>query len=202
MTPSDADLLRRLRGDPQALEAFYRRHVDRVRRFATRRCARPEDVADAVSGTFLAVLDAAPSYDPRRGEPVPWLLGIAARVAAGQRRRADREHRIEERAGGHRLLDDDDYARIEAEIDAERLAGHLRHEVAALSGGERELFLLVSRDGLAVGDAARVLGISAIAARARLARVRRRLRAAAHAVEARGTDAPAPLPSLELEDAR
>ena len=204
MTPSDADLLRRLRGDPQALEAFYRRHVDRVRRFAARRCARPEDVADAVSGTFLAVLDAAPSYDPRRGEPVPWLLGIAAQVARrpaparGPRATASRSAR-----GGHRLLDDDDYARIEAEIDAERLAGHLRHEaLAALSGGERELFLLVA------------------ARRPRRRRRRPRARHLRHrrprpprprappparrrpATEARGTDAPAPLPSLELEDAR
>ena len=37
------------------------------------------------------------------------------------------------------------------------------------------MFLLVAGDGLSVADAARVLGISAIAARARLSRIRRRL---------------------------
>jgi DNA-directed RNA polymerase specialized sigma24 family protein len=106
MTPSDADLLRRVPGDAAAVEAFYRRHVDRVRAFAARRCARPEDVADAVSGTFLAVLDAAPGYDPRRGDAVPWLLGIATNVLAGQRRRAARDQRTQERVRGRRLLVD------------------------------------------------------------------------------------------------
>ena len=68
-TVDDAELLRRS-PDPDAVEAFYRRHVDTVMRYAVRRCAGPEDVADLVSITFLEAIGAARTYDPgaaRRG---------------------------------------------------------------------------------------------------------------------------------------
>lgn len=58
---------------------FYRRHVDRVVGYAARRLREPADVADLVGATFTTVLTAAPSYDPARGEPTAWLLGIASR---------------------------------------------------------------------------------------------------------------------------
>ena len=78
---SDAELLGRS-PDPDAVEAFYRRHVDTVMRFAVRRCAGPEDVADLVSITFLEAIGAARTYDAKRGPARPWLLGIAARCLA------------------------------------------------------------------------------------------------------------------------
>jgi RNA polymerase sigma-70 factor, ECF subfamily len=177
MSLSDADLVTRLPHDSQALAELYGRHVDAVRRFAARRCMSADDVADVVSDTFLALLDSAPRYNRRRGDVLPWLFGIELRVLARQRRLAAHQQRIEHRAAGRRLLDEDDYARIEAEIDAERLAPRLERELARAPRGERELFLLVSRDGLSVAGAGRALGISPLAARARLVRVRRRLRA-------------------------
>ena len=175
---TDAELVRRVPGDPAAYEELYLRHVARVRRFAARRCSTPEDVADAVADTFLAILRAAPRYEPRRGEVLPWMLGIAATTIAGERRRLARRRALERRVSGRALLDADDRERIESEIDAARLAPRLD---AALDGApprERELFLLVSQEGLGVSEAGRALGISAPAARARMARARRRLRAA------------------------
>lgn len=108
--------------------------------------------------------------------PRAWLLGIAAHELAQLYRRAGRERRVAAKYGGHRLLDEDDHARLEAQIEAQRLAPAVREALGLAPQSERELFLLVAADGLSVTEAAQVLGIRATAARARLARVRRRLR--------------------------
>jgi DNA-directed RNA polymerase specialized sigma24 family protein len=49
-------------------------------------------VADIVAATFLVALEKSDAYDPARGEPEAWLLGIAAHLLANQRRRLAREH--------------------------------------------------------------------------------------------------------------
>jgi DNA-directed RNA polymerase specialized sigma24 family protein len=65
--------------------------VGRVIGFAARRVTEPADMADLVAATFVTVLTAARSYDPERGEPAAWLLGITARLIANARRRKVRE---------------------------------------------------------------------------------------------------------------
>ena len=49
--------------------------------------------------------------------------------------------------------------------------------MSGLSDGDRELLLLVSWEELSPGEAAKVLEVSSLAARSRLHRARRRLRA-------------------------
>jgi len=146
--PSDRELLATLRADPAAFELFYRRHVDRVVGYAARRLREPADVADLVAATFVTVLTAAPSYDPDRGEPSAWLLGIAAHLIAGRSRRSRRDAALLAKIAGRRLLDPDDIERLEARIDAE---------------------------GLTPAEAAEVLGISAANFRMRLSAARRAL---------------------------
>jgi RNA polymerase sigma factor (sigma-70 family) len=172
---SDADLLRRS-PDPDAVEAFYRRHVGTVMRFAVRRCAIADDVADLVSITFLEVIAGASSYDPRRGPARPWLLGIAARCLADHLRDRYRRAELLQRLGDRPAFTPDEAERIDAMIDAERLAEPLEHGLRHLTGAERELLLLVAEEGFAVAEAARALGIPAAAARMRLSRARRKLR--------------------------
>lgn len=41
--------------DPEAFEAFYRRHAERVSRFVARRVADPHTVDDLTTEVFLAV---------------------------------------------------------------------------------------------------------------------------------------------------
>ena len=134
--PSDAQLLRRLDHDAEALRAFYLRHVRAVTRFLARRCRTPEDLADAVAQTFVEVIGSAFRYDAARGNA------------------------------------------LDARLDASRLRQPLSDALDSLAPAEREIVELVDIDGLAPSDAARVLGISPAAARMRLARGRRRLRAA------------------------
>jgi RNA polymerase sigma-70 factor (ECF subfamily) len=62
--------------------------IRRVYAYAAYRLGNGPDAEDATSETFERALRYRDSFDPRRGEPVAWLLGIARRcvaeVAAGR----------------------------------------------------------------------------------------------------------------------
>ena len=173
--PADEDLLRRLSSDPVAFEVFYRRHVDRVIGFATRRVTDPTDAADLVAATFVTVLTAARSYDPGRGEPGAWLLGITARLIVNARRRKVRESAALARIAGRRLIDQSDIERLEERIDAARSSRAMIAALERLRPRAREALLLVDAAGLQPAEAARVLGISPAAFRMRLSSARRAL---------------------------
>ena len=173
---ADAVLLRCVRTDQDALEILYRRYVDRVVSYAARRCDQPADVADLVAATFLAVLESASTYDSARGDALPWILGIAARIQSRKRRRLWREREALARSGGRRALTPDDFAALERAIDASRRHGRVDEEIQRLSPRHREVLLLVGFDGLDHEQAAAVLGLSPGAFRNRLMRARRALR--------------------------
>jgi RNA polymerase sigma factor (sigma-70 family) len=187
--PTDKDLLSQLSTDPAAFETFYWRHLDRVIGFTARRVREPADVADVVAATFLAVLTAARSYDPGRGEPTAWLLGITARLIARENRRRYRENAATARIIGRRLIDASDIERLEERIDAARSGQQAIDALSLLKPKAREV-LLVSADGLSPTEAARVLGISAAACRMRLSSARRAL--------SKAIDAANPKPAAEL----
>ena len=131
---SDERLLAALPRDPAALEAFYRRHVGTVTRFLARRCRTPEDLADAVAETFVQAISAAPRFDASRGGAAAWLLGVAANCASTQARARRRGLAVASAVSGRRLLDDDDYERLERQIDAARLAPALAAALDSLGG--------------------------------------------------------------------
>jgi RNA polymerase sigma factor (sigma-70 family) len=175
----DADLLAAV-PDADAVRILYERHVDAVFGFAVRRCRKPEDVADLVSAVFpLELLSAAPSYDPDKGGARGWLLGIAARCLADQRRSEHRRAELVARLGTEPGFSGDELERVEEMLDAARLAPTLERALAEeLTQAEQALFLLVAHDRLRVADAARSLGLTPVAGRMRLARARRKLRRA------------------------
>ena len=77
--------------DGDAFAAIYREYFSRVTGFAARRLSSSGEVADLVAATFVVALERSDSYDPSRGDPGAWLVGIAANLLANQRRRAVRE---------------------------------------------------------------------------------------------------------------
>ncbi len=172
---SDEQLLGSLATDRVAFEEFYRRHVGRVQTIAVRRVGHPDQVADVISTVFLTVIESAHRFDPQRGQALPWLHGVAANVAATERRRAARHGALDARAASMRVLDSDDYADIEAQIDAAEDVRAVRAAMDEMPDDDRRLLELVIVDGMAVSDAAAVLRIRAAAARMRLTRARRRL---------------------------
>ncbi|MFY1689798.1 RNA polymerase sigma factor [Plantactinospora sp. WMMB782] len=163
--------------NPAAFEAFYRRHIDAVGRFVARRVDDPHLAADLTADVFLAVIESADGYRPERGSQLGWLFGVARNVIADDRRRAAQRLRVNGRLAGRRELTVDDIARIEERIDAESAARHTYRALRELPEETRALIELVAVDGLTVADAAIALGVSPVAARVRLHRARRTVRA-------------------------
>jgi RNA polymerase sigma factor (sigma-70 family) len=175
---ADEALVAALRADPAALEEFYRRHVRGLTRYAARRMRDPSEAADLVAAAFLEAVESSARYDPRRGRPIAWLTGIAANLAAVQERREAAAARAFARVDGQRSLEPDDFDRLERQIDAARRVHRARAALDRLSPVEREMLELVGQEGLLPGEAARLLGISPVAARMRLARARKKAKQA------------------------
>ena len=98
---TDAELLAAAAaGDGDAFAAFFRRHVRPVTAYAVRRCSSPDEVADLVSDTFAAALQATSRYEPMLPSALPWLFGIERRVLARQRRKRTGSKRLIEKIGG------------------------------------------------------------------------------------------------------
>ena len=151
------------KSDDERLEQLFRDHYAAVLAFARRRAT--ETAADEVAAETFAIAwrraDAIPA------DPLPWLLGIARRVLATQRRSNERRVRLERRLLETATEPTEDQPTVETQI-AEALAH--------LSESDREAILLVAWEGLTVSQAARALGISAARFSVRLHRARRRLR--------------------------
>jgi RNA polymerase sigma-70 factor (ECF subfamily) len=150
----------------ERFHAIYRRHHTAVVAYARRRVAA-DAVEDVVAETFLVCwrkLDRVPD------EPLPWLYAVARKMLANQRRAAARQPRqavgtISEEA----VLFEDDPA--------------LGRAFSQLSERDQEVLRLVAWEGLALSEAATVLGCSAIASRVRFHRAKRRLAERLHSVE-------------------
>ncbi len=173
---SDPDLLGQLQGSPAALEAFYRGHVDAVSRYAAARCPTPADVAEVVAATFLRVLDSAHQCDETQGSARAWVLGIAALEVAAITRRDARASDPAVGSGRRLRLTDNEVVALERRLDGACVAPAVAAALDTLATPDRELHLLVASDGLTPREAARVLGMRPVEARARLSRARRRLR--------------------------
>jgi RNA polymerase sigma-70 factor, ECF subfamily len=173
--------------DPEAFRALYREQRSTIRRYFAAR-APASQVDDLAAETFLVAWRRFADVPP---QPLPWLLNVAAKLLANQRRKTERGEALFERLARVSRLDDPGAA-----VAAERRAKHLAvlHALARLSPGDRELMLLSVWDGLQAGAIALVLDVNPVAARARLSRARRRLERALRAeLDAAGEPAPRPL---------
>lgn len=160
---------------PHELEAFYREHLPFVRRYLARRVDDPFLVADLTADVFVRVIHSAPSYRPALGPPRAWLTGIIRHVIADQVQSAARREAAVRRIDARRLLDEDSTERIVQRIAAETAARALLVSILELPASLRSVVELVAVDGLAVSEAAAVLGISPGAARVLYHRARRLL---------------------------
>jgi RNA polymerase sigma factor (sigma-70 family) len=171
-----AEQLRWIGTDPDLFEAFYREQVEDLQRFVARRVGDRERAADLTAEVFLAAIDSAHRYRPRRGTPKAWLYGIARVLVANDRRQRGRERAREQKFRGGALLDEEDAARIDARIDAASQSRRLYAAMDCLPEAERAILELVAIDELTVAEAAAAAGVRPVTARVRLHRARRKLR--------------------------
>lgn len=146
--------------DRERFEQLYRRYASEVLAYTLRR-APPEAAQDAVADTFLVAwrrLDAVPQ------RPLPWLLGVARRTLATQRRSQHRRTALV-----------DKLRREPTEHQSTQAADESRVLAALERLPEREALMLTAWEELNSSEAASVLSCSPIAFRLRLHRARRRL---------------------------
>jgi RNA polymerase sigma-70 factor (ECF subfamily) len=111
--PTDEALL--AAGDGAAFEVFYKRYVEQLLGFFSRRTRDAELSADLTAETFAAALAGRRRYRPERGPASSWLFGIAMHKLADAQRRGYAARSAQRRLGMERLeLFDDDIARIDA----------------------------------------------------------------------------------------
>jgi RNA polymerase sigma-70 factor, ECF subfamily len=143
-------------------EELFRSNYEAVLRYVTRRVA-PDDVQDVVSETFIV---AWRRRDELRGDPLPWLLGVARRVGANHLRGQARRGALGER------LNAQPRETTEAGVDH---SSAVALALAALPARDREALTLIAWDGLEHRVAASVMGCSTTAFTVRVHRARRRL---------------------------
>ena len=177
MSRTDAELLAATAaGDADAFGCFYRRHEAIVFAYAFHRCTNTSDVADLVGDTFIGALRSAPRFAERDGDAVAWLLTIARRALAHQRRSFLRRQHLSHRLASLPTFSRDEADAVETALDAARLAPELSAGLRTLAPKDQELLMLVHRDGLTPTQAGRVVAMNANTARLRLSRARARLR--------------------------
>jgi len=168
--------------DPRAaFERVYRANYDRVLAYAL--CRADRDLAlDATGETFLV---AWRRFGDMPDEPLPWLMGVARRVLAGQRRANGRRAALVTRLAAQP-------AQPTGHDPAEQVAAgsHIDAALARLGERDREILTLLAWDGLTPGQAAESLGCSKATFAVRLHRARRRMER-----ELATTSAPAPAPA-------
>ena len=165
--------------DDQRFEALYAAHAGAVLAYARRRTS-PANADDVMADVFLIAW--------RRLADVPcderiWLLGVARRVLANQRRGQTRQRALRER-----LLPQLPSSSPAADGDPRdervlRALGGLREE-------DREALLLLGWEELSHAEAARVLGIRARTFSVRAHRARRRFALALATVEPASGESP------------
>lgn len=150
--------------DRARFEALYRAHAGAVRTYARRR-SDSQTADDVVADVFVVVwrrLGDVPE------DPLPWLLGVAWRTLANQRRSAARAQALHGRLVSEQT---DTAAATTAPTESDEA---VLQALSALGERDREALLLVGWEGLEPAQAARVLGVRANTFAARLSRARRR----------------------------
>lgn len=131
--------------------------------YALRRVPTEADAEDVVAEAFAVAwrrVDRLPESDVAR----PWLLAIARRIVANQRRGSARRFRL-----GLRIRAEAPWSSTPPDVETPATEA-----LARLRPDDQELLRLLAWDGLSQAEAGIVLGISANAVAIRLHRARRR----------------------------
>jgi RNA polymerase sigma-70 factor (ECF subfamily) len=144
-----------------AFEQLFADHLRIVSAYVRRR-ATAEVADDVVAETFLVAWRRLEDVPP---EPKGWLLAVARRVLANQRRATARRAALTAHAA----------SAMSPKADAGEGDARVLRALAKLSERDRDLLLLSAWDGLTAAEIAAAVGCSRAAAKVRLHRARRRL---------------------------
>ena len=165
------DLIAELRaGDAGAFDAIYDEYRPRVFGFLLRMSRRRTVAEDLLDETFLRLVRHAPELRPDTNLAA-WLFTVARNLYWSYRRASALEDEVDPIALSLWPIAAPDPSPFELAAGAE-LESRLDRALADLAPQQREVLLLVVREGLKPSEAAEVCGITAEALRQRLARAR------------------------------
>jgi RNA polymerase sigma-70 factor (ECF subfamily) len=169
--PSDAELLRGTRRDPELFGQFFDRYYTEVSEFFWLRTADVEVAADLTAETFAAALEGLERFDAARGTAAGWLFGIADKQLRQWLRRGRVARRSRDRLHLEPVrFDEGGYERVEALRDIRRLVEPLATALAALPEPVRRAVELRVLGQLEYTAVAQHLGCTQGAARVRVSR--------------------------------
>jgi RNA polymerase sigma-70 factor (ECF subfamily) len=152
---------------PEAFEAIFDRHFDAVHRYLARRAGR-QRADDLASQTFVIAFAARARFRPEFSDARPWLLGIATKLLANDRRA---EQRLLE-TYGQLSGDARRVVQVSSPPDSDR---DVAAALAKLDPSQRDVLLLHAWGELSYEEIAGTLGIPLGTVRSRLARARANL---------------------------
>ena len=171
---SDAELLHRAGGDPDAFRDLYERHSEVILGYFRRRTADPDTALELTAETFSRVWVTRKRFEDRHdGSAAPWLFGIARNVLLMSIRRGAVERRTAARLGVLDRLDLDDGTDTAPEA---RWAEGADELLDSLPLSQREALRLRIVEELTYAEVADALGTSSSAARVRVHRALTALR--------------------------
>jgi RNA polymerase sigma factor (sigma-70 family) len=160
--------------DPDRFGAIFDRYFAEIHGYVARRLS--SDAADDIAAdTFATAFDQRKRFDSGKGIVRAWLYGIATNYIGRYRRREVREYRAMQRTGVV-AVDDEQAERVADRAAAEALRARLAGAIAELSGGDRDVLMLIAIGGLSHTEVAAALGIPYGTVGSRLNRVRKKLR--------------------------
>ncbi|GAB2908049.1 RNA polymerase sigma factor [Streptomyces mayteni] len=162
-------------GEPEAFRELFRAYSGLVYGYAARATGDPGLAEDVVSLTFLEAWRLRARLRDEGETPRPWLMGIAVNVLRNTTRAKRRHERAMARLPAPAVVPDFADELVGRVADAARLAA-VERALAALTGGERQVFMLHVWSGLSYEETARALGVRVGTVRSRLSRARARLR--------------------------
>ena len=171
--PSDAEVIGRSLGEPEAFGLIYDRHAGTLLRFLGRRAGAK--VAEGLVGElFRIAFERRKTFDPSRASALPWLYGIGANLLLKHRRGEARRLRASARMAAD--AEASDRRANAAALDARVLFPRVADAIEALPDGEREALLLFAWEDLSYQSVAEALELPIGTVRSRLNRARTRLR--------------------------
>lgn len=155
--------------DRERFQALHAALGEQLLRYFLRRSVGPSDAADLAAETYLTLWRRIDRLPEDEDGARAWAFGVARGVLLNHSRGVRRRLALADRLRDALLQEEGAIA------DNRSILGDA---LGSLSEDDRELIVLIAWDGLNPAQAAAVLGIEPGAARVRLHRARKRLRAA------------------------
>jgi len=166
----DATVIRDSMSDPERFAIL----APAIQRYVTRRIGR-EAAEDVVAETFLIAFRQRGYYTDDGRDCLPWLYGIATRLAHRHWRGETRQLNLLARTGIDPVTEPFT-DRVDAEVSANAAKARLAAAVARLPAGQRDALLLLVWADLSYDQIARATGVPMGTVQSRISRARRRLR--------------------------